>query len=512
MRFPTRNTTRTRLIPRLVVSGLKKYQNIQCRALSSSFIEASASNTSTAPPTTSNISLIEHLEKRGLISTLSSPKFCQLVQSKKIAVYCGTDPTGGSLHIGHLLPLMTLLHFYLDGHTAVGLIGGATGIVGDPSGRKTERDRMEQDIREQNIKSLGQQVQRFIENGSRYASKYKQVYTTANHGKLIMKNNREWWENVRMLEFLGTYGPHIRVSQMIARDSIKDRLDSQAGIGFNEFTYQILQAYDFWHLYCNEGVAAQIGGNDQWGNITAGIDLISRLRNKKQQKDEAFGMTVPLLTDRSGNKIGKSTGSSVWLDPTRTTPYHFYQFFMNLHDDEIEKYFKLFTLVPLKQISIIMAEHDMDTSKRIGQRVLASEIIEMIHGDDARHGASVISDIFFNKDLAVTEKYTTDELINIFRNGGVLKQMERKDLKNYSTVKLAASIFNVSRSAAKAVIKEKGVSFGFEAVKVNGLDDFVRRSYIIDDKLIVMRYGKNQFATIEITNKSNQLETIIFDE
>lgn len=364
----------------------------------------------------------------------------KLLETQKVALYCGADPSAQSLHVGNLIPLIILLHFRARGHTSISLVGGATGIVGDPSGRTTERAQMEADTRANNISKIRGQLETFLERGQQYASTHG--YPEEGFGPRVSTNNADWWREMGMLHFLGTYGRHIRVGQMLARDSVKNRMESEQGIGFNEFTYQILQAYDFWHLHNNFGCRIQVGGNDQWGNITAGIDLISRLRsevlkNEKAQaqktsslpkvskdSDPAYGITVPLLTTPSGEKFGKSAGNAVWIDPDMTKPYELYQYFVKAPDSVVENYLKMFTFISLEKISVIMATHAENESLRYAQRILAKEVTDFVHGAGTGENSAIMSEILFGN----AESYDADTILAAFSSQNLVQQIPKGEL------------------------------------------------------------------------------------
>lgn len=373
----------------------------------------------------------------------------KLLQNEKVTLYCGADPSAQSLHVGNLIPLIILIHFRTRGHSPITLVGGATGIVGDPSGRATERAQMEAKTRAGNVAKIRLQLETFLDRGKDAASRHG--YPAENFGNRISTNNADWWKDMGMLQFLGTYGRHIRVGQMLARDSVKNRMESEQGIGFNEFAYQILQAYDFWHLHSTFGCRIQVGGNDQWGNITAGIDLISRLRsevskNEKEAKkggenglskgtlpkvakdlDPAYGITVPLLTTPSGEKFGKSAGNAVWIDPEMTKPYELYQYFVKSPDSVVEKYLKMFTFMSLDTISTIMKQHVENESIRHAQRILAKEVTDLVHGLGSGQNSAVMSEILFGG-ADEASSYDAATILSAFSSQDLVKKVPRSDL------------------------------------------------------------------------------------
>ncbi|KAF5099575.1 hypothetical protein D0Z00_001585 [Geotrichum galactomycetum] len=284
---------------------------------------------------------------------------------------------------------------------------------------------------------IRQQLANFLERGRAYA----ETHGYANGlGTATTRNNHDWWKDVNMLRFLATYGRHIRVGQMLARDSVKNRMESEQGIGFNEFTYQILQAYDFWHLHSQEGCSLQVGGNDQWGNITAGIDLISRMRAEytrtgrtaeipklAEGADAAYGITVPLLTTPSGEKFGKSAGNAVWINADLTKPYELYQYFVRAPDSVVENYLKMFTLLPLEHIDAAVEEHRKDESRRTAQKLLAEEITDLVHGLGAGNRAKIMSAVMFPS-AAEGETLAAAEVLQVFRAENMLVSLKKDEV------------------------------------------------------------------------------------
>ncbi|KAK6464576.1 hypothetical protein DFJ63DRAFT_317868 [Scheffersomyces coipomensis] len=454
-------------------------------------------------------SLVGHLESRHLIEQKSSDELYELPQTKKFTLYCGADPSAQSLHLGNLLPLMVLLHFNLRGHDVVGLVGGATGAVGDPSGRTTERTQLEEKERLKNVEKIQDQLRDFLKNGIAYAK--SRNFPIKEQGKIIIENNINWWESVKMLDFLSTFGRFIRISAILNRDSVQSRLNSESGLGFNEFTYQILQAYDFWHLFKTYNVNLQIGGNDQWGNITAGTDLISRLQrnqietdgNEKIETQNVYGMTVPLLTTPTGEKFGKSAGNAVFIDKYLTSPYQLYQYFINTPDEMVAKLLKIFTLLPIQIIDQeIMINHEQDPGLRIAQRILAREVVDLIHGNGSGESMAYITSFLFpTPDQPFDDQISADKLIEQFDKSGILvrfKSPAREEEIKLSTI--LATLTGKSRREIKTLIKSGGVYLGLERDQFEDPDDVVlfdRDNHLIDDKLLLIRIGKQTYYVVE---------------
>lgn len=462
-------------------------------------------------------SLVAHLFNRNLIELLTSDDLYKLTEpqsTEKLKLYCGADPTAESLHLGNLLPLMVLLHFALRGHDVVGLVGGATGAVGDPSGRATERDEMESAQREKNVENIQEQIQNFLKNGVEYA-KLRNIIEendSASLGEISSVNNAEWWKGIKFLDFLATYGRHIRVSQMLARDSILSRLESQQGIGFNEFTYQILQAYDFWHLFKNHKVNVQVGGNDQWGNITAGTDLILRVQRHfggllpDKKEAPAYGMTVPLLTTSSGQKFGKSAGNAVFISEKLTTPFQMFQFFINSPDELVAKLLKVLTLLPLQVIDgTILPQHHADPGLRIAQRILAREVVDLIHGPGVGDEMAYITSFLFpTPDQPFDDEITAEKLLLKLRKSGLLQKISLGAFPDSSDLKMStllSKVFDKSKNETKNLIKQGGVYLGIDRDQFVDPDDVVlfdKENHLIDGRLLLVRTGKQNYYVVEI--------------
>lgn len=448
------------------------------------------------------LSLVGLLQLRHLVETVSHEELFKATEphGKKFSLYCGADPTASSLHIGNLLPLMVLLHFALRGHAVVGLVGGATGAVGDPSGRTSERSQILGDEREANVERIRAQIGLFLENGVAYAR--SRNFPIGEVGDISTANNASWWKNIGMLDFLAQYGRHIRVSSMLGRDSIASRLKSQAGLGFHEFTYQILQAYDFWHLFRHHKVNVQVGGNDQWGNITAGIDLISRLlKQPGENEGQAYGLTVPLLTTPTGEKFGKSAGNAVFISDTKTTPYQLYQYFINTPDEMVVKLLKAFTLLPTAAIDgVLMPEHEADPGVRIAQRVLAREVVDLVHGvGTGDEMAYITSFLFPTPDQPFNDEISADKLVEKFGRLGILSRYKFSDFGDIADLKLStllATVLRKSKSETKQLIKAGGIYLGLDRdqfVDPENVVLFDRENHLIDGKLMLVRTGKQSY-------------------
>lgn len=475
--------------------------------------------------------LIQYLQKRGLVASITNDDLIKLSDSTTLTLYSGADPTARSLHLGNLLPLLIMLHYNIRGHNIVGLVGGATGKVGDPSGRLTERSQIKEDVQMSNTERIKQQLNGFLHTGKKFVASVgfpiKQQQNVVEEtkevkGQIQVKNNHDWWKDVTLLDFLSNFGRFIRVNSMLARDSVKGRLESKAGIGFNEFTYQVLQAYDFWHLFKHHNVTVQVGGNDQWGNITAGIDLISKIKvshleaikqlpKKEQEKLKAtvrllnkpvFGLTVPLLTTSSGQKFGKSAGNAVFIDSQATPAFEMYNFFMKTTDDDIAKLLKIFTVIPLLQIDNIVTTHMQNPSLRHGQRILADQVVSLIHGRDASYQASVIASILYPlPEEPYPTNLKTEEVLRIFQNAGLLKSIERSEVQGERVSTLLHKVAGISKTEARNLVKSGGVYIGYDRLKVDPSDSLLLSDELmLDSKLVFLRAGKSKYYVVEIAD------------
>ncbi|KAJ3867907.1 tyrosine-tRNA ligase [Lentinula novae-zelandiae] len=443
------------------------------------------------PPIRSFSNVFHELSSRGFIQQVTSPTELENALRSRQVIYCGVDPTASSLHIGNLVPLMCLLHFQLHGHTIIPLIGGATGLVGDPSGRKTERGPANVAQIERNVGLLSENIRSFFRSGLLYA-KSRLPSTSDITSDPEVKSNLEWHQNFTMLEFLRVVGVHTRVNTMLNKESVRTRLDSSAGISFTEFTYQLLQAYDFYHLHSAFGCTVQIGGSDQWGNIVAGLELINRLNPSKSSEDQkAFGITTHLLTSASGEKFGKSAGNAIWLDPKLTSVFDFYQYFLKVEDADVEKYMKIFTFLPLSEIQMVMKVHKSEPDKRTAQRRLAAEVTELIHGAPGVLSAETMSKIVFRHPNSRTHTLDAQTLIDAFRGDPRMTLCEDTELISVPVVKLASKYGLVSStSAARQLAQSKGLYFNDQVVP--DIRFTLHKSHLLNGRAVMIRAGKDK--------------------
>ena len=417
-----------------------------------------------------NFDILEDLKWRGAINQQTDAEGLAkyLEEHDDLALYCGTDPTGDSLHIGHLIPFMILKRFQLAGYHPVIVIGGGTGTIGDPSGRSTERVLLDAEKLHQNEIALTKQMEK--------------LFGTEN---FEIVNNAEWLDKLSLIDFLRDYGKHFQVNNMINKDVVASRLEN--GISFTEFSYQILQAIDFYQLNKNHGVQMQIGGSDQWGNITAGIDLIHKLMGSDR---EAFGLTIPLMLKADGTKFGKSAGGAIWLDPEKTSPYEFYQFWINQDDRDVVKYLKYFTFLSHEEIDELAEQVKTEPWKRTAQKTLAKEVTKFVHGEAGLAEAEMITDSLFSgnvKDLTVTQIEQGLKSAPTAESGSAAK--------NIVDFLVDTKIESSKRQAREDV--ENG------AIYINGdreqsVDFEVDPAKAFDGKYVIVRKGKRKYTLVNI--------------
>ena len=340
------------------------------------------------------MNFVEEMKWRGMIHDIM-PGTEEQLQKEMTSAYIGFDPTADSLHIGSLVQIMTLVHLQRSGHKPFALVGGATGMVGDPSGKSKERNLLSADILEHNLKCVQEQLARFLD-----------FDCGENSAEIV--NNLDWFKGFGFLDFIRDVGKHISINYMMAKDSVKSRLET--GMSFTEFTYQLVQGYDFYHLYTKHNCKIQLGGSDQWGNIVTGTELIRR-----KSRGEAFAITTPLIKKVDGTKFGKTEGGNVWLDSERTSPYKFYQYWLNASDEDAKTYIKIFTLMPKLEIDALIIEHEEAPHLRVLQKTLGKDVTIRVHGEAAYHRAIEASEILFGKDTAEQLKNIEErDLLDIF--------------------------------------------------------------------------------------------------
>ena len=424
---------------------------------------------------------VEELRWRGLLHDIMPDTEAHLLEHAT-AGYIGFDPTADSLHIGSLVQILILKHFQNAGHKPIALVGGATGMVGDPSGKSAERNLLDEASLQKNIEGVKAQLGRFLDFNA-----------TENPAELV--NNFDWMKDISLIDFVRDTGKHITVNYMMAKDSVKKRLSSESKVGmsFTEFTYQLFQGYDFYHLYKEMDCKLQMGGSDQWGNITTGTELI---RRKAQGK--AYAITVPLVTKADGTKFGKTEGGTVWLDANRTSPYKFYQYWLNASDEDAEKYIKIFTFLDKEAIKTLIIEHRETPHLRLLQKKIGEEVTIMTHGQEAFDNAIKASQILFGKSTSEDLKSLDEQTFLDIFEGVPQASVSKEDIDNGLDMigALAAKTgFLNSNGEARRALKENAISVNKEKVK----EDFViSTSDIIANAYVLLQRGKKNYFLLKI--------------
>jgi tyrosyl-tRNA synthetase len=425
---------------------------------------------------------VEEMKWRGMLAQIM-PGTEELLQKEMVTAYLGTDPTADSLHIGHLCGIMMLRHLQRCGHKPIILVGGATGMIGDPSGKSQERNLLNAETLYHNQECIKKQVAKFLD------------FEAEGPNAAEMVNNYDWMKDFTFLDFAREVGKHITVNYMMAKDSVQQRLNGTArdGLSFTEFTYQLLQGYDFLYLHQHKGVKLQLGGNDQWGNMTTGTELIRRTLGNEE---EAFALTCPLITKSDGKKFGKTESGNVWLDRNRTSPYQFYQFWLNVSDEEAEKYIKIFTSLERDVIEALIEEHRQDPGRRTLQKRLAEEVTVMVHSQEDLEMAKEASNILFGKSTKESLlKLDEQTFLDVF-NG-----VPRFEVSKDQLGQPAVDIFNQegmdifpSKSEMRKLVKGGGVSLNKE--KLTAFDRIVTADDLIDGKYLLVQKGKKNYSLV----------------
>ena len=426
---------------------------------------------------------IEELRWRGMIQDIMPETEEHLMEGLR-AAYVGIDPTADSLHIGHLVGVMMLRHFQKCGHKPYALVGGATGMIGDPSGKSAERNLLTEEVLAHNIKGIRKQLAKFLNFESE----------APNRAELV--NNYDWMKEFSFLSFIRDIGKHITVNYMMAKDSVKKRFDPNEntdGMSFTEFSYQLLQGYDFLHLYRQKGLTLQMGGSDQWGNITTGTELIRRIALGK-----AYALTCPLITKADGTKFGKSEGGNVWLDAEKTSPYKFYQYWINVSDEDAQRYIKIFTMLSREEIEQLISEHQAAPHLRVLQNKLAEELTVLVHGRKELKKAQKASQILFgNSTSDDLRQLDAKTFLEVF-DGVPQAEVTRTDIAAGLDMIAALSAktgFIASNSEARRALKEKSIAVNKEKVEESYI---IAEKDIIDDKFVLLQRGKKNYFVIVI--------------
>ncbi|MDB4292098.1 tyrosine--tRNA ligase [Maribacter sp.] len=425
---------------------------------------------------------VEELKWRGMVHDVMPGTEEHLLNGMQSA-YMGIDPTADSLHIGHLVGVMMLRHFQLAGHKPYALVGGATGMIGDPSGKSAERNLLDETTLRHNQAALKEQLGRFLDFSS----------NTPNTAVLV--NNYDWMKEFSFIDFIRDVGKHITVNYMMAKDSVKKRLSSEAkeGMSFTEFTYQLVQGYDFLHLFKNHNCTLQMGGSDQWGNITTGTELIRRIGGGK-----GYALTCPLITKADGTKFGKTEGGNIWLDANRTSPYKFYQYWLNTSDEDAEKYIKIFTSLTKKEIEELVATHKEAPHQRTLQRRLAEENTVMVHSKDDLENAERASNILFGKSTSEDLKNLDQKTFLDVFDGVPQAEVSKTDLDNGLDMigALAAKTgFLGSNGEARRELKQNSISVNKEKVKE---DYMITKADLINEKFVLLQKGKRNYFVLVV--------------
>lgn len=425
---------------------------------------------------------VEELTWRGMIHTVMPGAEEHLMEGMKSA-YVGFDPTADSLHIGNLVPIMLLAHYQRCGHKPVALVGGATGMIGDPSGKSAERNLLDEKTLRHNQESIKKQLSHFLDFESNVDN------------AAVLVNNYDWMKNFSFLGFIRDVGKHITVNYMMAKDSVKNRIssDDSEGMSFTEFTYQLVQGYDFLHLYKEKKCTIQMGGSDQWGNITTGTELIRRIGNGK-----GFAITCPLITKSDGSKFGKSEGGNVWLDPNRTSPYKFYQYWLNSSDEDAEKYIKIFTFLTEPEIIGLVDQHKEAPHLRVLQKKLAEEITTMVHSKADLENAIKASEILFGNSTSSDLKTLNEQTFLDVFDGVPQTEISKEEVSSGLGIISALAErggFLKSNGEARRALKENSISVNKEKVSE---DYTVTEKDLINNKFVLLQRGKKNYFLLHI--------------
>ena len=424
------------------------------------------------------MTLIEELRWRGMIQDMM-PGTEELLAKEMVSGYIGFDPTSDSLHIGSLVPILLLVHLQNAGHKPYALVGGATGMVGDPSGKSEERNLLSEDILLHNQEGVRKQLEKFLD------------FDAAKKNAAVMVNNYDWFKEINFLSFIRDAGKHITVNYMMAKDSVKKRLEGDTGMSFTEFTYQLIQGYDFYWLYQNKNCKLQMGGSDQWGNITTGTELIRR-----KTGGEAFAFTCPLIKKADGGKFGKTEKGNIWLDPKKTSPYQFYQFWLNASDDDAKGWIKIFTLLPVAEIEALLTEHEAAPHLRLLQKKLAECLTSWVHSAADLDFAIKASDILFgNATTEVLQSLNETELLQVMEGVPTAKISKAALANGYDLIDLLVetNIFP-SKGEAKKMWQAGGI--GLNKTKIAPEKSSIDTHDLLQSKYLLLQKGKKNYYLV----------------
>jgi len=430
------------------------------------------------------MNFVEELKWRGMIHDIM-PGTEELLRKEKTSGYIGFDPTADSLHIGHMVQVMLLVHFQRGGHTPIALVGGATGMIGDPSGKSEERNLLDEVSLRRNQEAIKKQLSKFLD------------FESDKNNRAIMVNNYDWMKEYSFLGFIRDIGKHITVNYMMSKDSVKKRIGSEAkeGMSFTEFSYQLVQGTDFLHLFNNFNCKLQMGGSDQWGNIVTGTELIRR-----KAGGEAFAITCPLITKSDGTKFGKTESGNVWLDPEKTTPYQFYQFWLNVSDEDAAKYIKIFTILGKKEIDDIISEHNKAPHERLLQKRLAEEVTVMVHSRVEYEGAVEASQILFGKGTTESlRKMSESTFLSVFEGVPVF-DVDIEILRKGVTISdLCAEHSRVFTSKGELKRLIQGGGFSLNKEKIDNSEKIIKQESLLNKKYLLLQKGKKNYYLIRVS-------------
>ena len=425
------------------------------------------------------LNFIEELKWRGMLQDMM-PGTDELLKKGPVKGYIGFDPTSDSLGVGNLVQVMILLHFQRCGHQPVALVGGATGMVGDPSGKSAERNLLSEEMLNANLQGQKKQLEKFLD-------------FTPGPTQASIVNNYDWFKNFNFLDFIRDVGKHITVNYMMAKDSVKSRLDS--GLSFTEFSYQLVQGYDFYYLWKHQGLKLQMGGSDQWGNITTGTELIRRMEG-----GEAFALTTPLIKKADGTKFGKTESGNIWLDPKKTSPYKFFQFWLNSSDEDSKNYIRIFTTKSQEEVLALEAEHNLAPNQRLLQKAIAKEVTIRVHSENDYNAAVEASEILFgNAPTEALSKLDEETLLSVFE-GVPQMQISRDELAaGISVIELLSDKANVfpSRGEARKLIQGGGVSINKQ--KLTDVNATQNTDGLLQNKYLLVQKGKKNYYLLIVS-------------
>jgi tyrosyl-tRNA synthetase len=430
------------------------------------------------------MNFVDELKWRGMIHDIM-PGTEELLKKEMTSGYIGFDPTADSLHIGHMVQVMLLMHFQRSGHTPIALVGGATGMIGDPSGKSEERNLLDEGSLRKNQEAIKKQLSKFLD------------FQSEKENRALMVNNYDWMKEYSFLGFIRDIGKHITVNYMMSKDSVKKRIGSESkdGMSFTEFSYQLVQGTDFLHLYNNYGCKLQMGGSDQWGNIVTGTELIRR-----KAGGEAFALTCPLITKSDGTKFGKTESGNVWLDPEKTTPYQFFQFWLNVSDEDAAKYIKIFTVLGQSEIDGIISEHNKAPHERLLQKRLAEEVTVMVHSRADYEGAVEASQILFGKGTTESlRKMNENTFLSVFEGVPVFDVKMEILNKGVSIADLCTEYSQVFPSKGELRRLVQGGGFSINKEKIDNPDANVSMQSLMNNKYLLIQKGKKNYFLIRVS-------------